>query len=61
MVQTYRIEPSEGGCTLRMGVTATIPAIPGFSRLYEKEWRKHTRRYLDRVKETLASEAPRHG
>ncbi|TPV47751.1 SRPBCC family protein [Pseudarthrobacter phenanthrenivorans] len=61
MVQTYRIEPSESGCTLRMSMTATIPAVPGYSRLYEKEWRKHMRRYLERVKENLASEAPRHG
>lgn len=61
MVQTYRIEPSESGCTLKMGMTVTVPPIPGYSRLYEKKWRKHTRRYLDRVKENLASEAPRHG
>ena len=61
MVQTYRIEPSGSGCTLRMGMTVTVPAIPGYSRLYEKEWRKHTRGYLNRVKENLASETPRHG
>ncbi|MEZ2388128.1 hypothetical protein AB6813_01040 [bacterium RCC_150] len=57
MVQTYRIEPSESGCTLTMGITADIPAIPGFSRLYEKEWRKHMRRYLDQVKKTVTSGA----
>lgn len=59
MVQTYRIAPSESGCTLTMGMTTTIPAIPGFSRRYEKEWRKHARRYLARVKETVASGAAR--
>ncbi|MGO4473102.1 SRPBCC family protein [Arthrobacter sp. M-10] len=59
MVQTYQIEPSESGCTLTMGMTATIPAIPGFSRRYEKMWRKDARRYLSRVKETVISGAAR--
>ena len=61
MVQTYQIEPSESGCTLTMGMTATIPAIPGFSRRYEKMWRKDARRYLSRVKETVISGAARYG
>ncbi|MFH5878219.1 hypothetical protein [Arthrobacter sp. NA-172] len=61
MVQTYRIEPSESGCTLTIGMTATIPAIPGFSSRYEKVWRKNIRRYLTRVEETVKLETTRHG
>lgn len=52
--QTYQIESSASGCSLRVGTALEAHATHEWIASYEAAWRAHIRQYLARVEQVLA-------
>lgn len=54
--QTYRLEPTAGGCSLTMGVTLEVPATATAEWLsdYQDTWRAQTRQFLKALERVLS-------
>lgn len=51
--QTYELEPTRRGCSLRIGVFLEAQATEEALKQYEQSWRGHTRQYLARLAQVL--------
>lgn len=52
--QTYQIEPTATGCSLKIGVALETRATAEWVTQYEATWRAHIRHYLTRLGQALA-------
>lgn len=52
--QTYQLDSSASGCSLRIGVALEAQTTDEWLTNYEAAWRAHTRQYLARVAHVLA-------
>ena len=52
---TYRLEPTDTGCTLTMGAVIELPGDAAFASDPNEWWESHSRVYLNRIHEVLSA------